>query len=42
LAKDLIEKVGNTKLEILSESDYLEYTKAKATVAQYEASKKSF
>jgi len=42
LAKDLIEKVGNTKLEILSESDYLEYTKAKATVAQYEASKKTF
>jgi hypothetical protein len=42
LAKDLIEKVGNTKLEILSEGDYLEYTKAKATVAQYEASKKSF
>ena len=41
LAKDLIEKVGNTKLEILSEGDYLEYTKAKATVAQYEASKKS-
>jgi hypothetical protein len=27
-------------LEILSESDYLEYTKAKATVAQYEANKK--
>jgi hypothetical protein len=40
LAKDLIEKVDNTKLEILSEGDYLEYTKAKATVAQYEASKK--
>jgi hypothetical protein len=40
LAKDLVEKVDNTKLEILSESDYLEYTKAKATVAQYEANKK--
>jgi hypothetical protein len=40
LAKDLIEKVDNTKLEILSEGDYLEYTKAKATVAQYEAEKK--
>jgi hypothetical protein len=26
----------------LSEGDYLEYTKAKATVAQYEANKKSF
>jgi hypothetical protein len=42
LAKDLIEKVGNTQVDILSESDYLEYTKAKATVAQYEASKKLF
>jgi hypothetical protein len=41
LAKDLIEKVDNTRLEILSENDYLEYTKAKATVAQYEANKKS-
>jgi hypothetical protein len=41
LAKDLIEKVNNTKLEILSEGDYLEYTKAKATIAQYEANKKS-
>ncbi len=41
LAKDLIEKVGNTKLEILSESDYLEYTKAKALVANYEFFKKS-
>jgi hypothetical protein len=41
LAKDLIEKVDNTRLEILSEGDYFEYTKAKATVAQYEASKKS-
>jgi hypothetical protein len=41
LAKDLIEKVGNTKLDILSEGDYLEYTKAKATVANYEFFKKS-
>jgi hypothetical protein len=42
LAKDLIEKIDNQRLDVLSESDYLEYTKAKATVAQYENSKKSF
>ena len=37
LAKDLIHKVENTPLEIMNEADYQEYTKAKATVAAYEA-----
>ena len=37
LAKDLIYKVENTPLEIMNEADYQEYTKAKATVAAYEA-----
>jgi len=40
LAKDLIQKVENTPLEIMNQADYQEYTKAIATVAQYEAQQK--
>jgi len=42
LAKDLIEKVENTPLDQMTEDLANQYGKAKMTVAQYEASKKSF
>jgi hypothetical protein len=41
LAKDLIEKVENTPLDQMTEDLANQYGKAKMTVAQYEANKKS-
>ena len=41
LAKDLIEKVENTPLDQMTEDLTNQYGKAKMTVAQYEANKKS-